>query len=983
MHNTSRFAAGFSRNCFRRRTGANAFVHLAALRLQALRLSAVLLLACLLAGCIDSDNNQQSFVLPPLNALDFPARGAVVATDANGLVMNGLVLASSSASIAGDIQIRIDDISDADPQVISGPGLENSTEQTNFFWQQALLAPNLPLGISFLQVDANFGTATTSSTAIAVRGSSWMWQAAIQPDDSQGARRWLLLDTARRALIELETALDPDTSERVFTGAQSIFSRPADGLGIELNEPVDFAIDGGRALVVDRGLKAIVEINLADGTRSIFSDALTPNASAPLLDDPVAIAVDSAASVAYVVDRDLVDEASGSIIRLALADGTGVVEGERCEFTVAPADAAVLYPTVEEPEAINPAIVNPADIAVQTAPVARLLVSDRAANTIIEVSTSADACVGGTDAESKRLVSPSEIVGSDANGDFVLGSGDTIAADDTDTETEDVFYSRVGHLAMLGNRLFVSDSGQFASFSEDGFPLSINGAIIEIDISGTAGMGGTDGERRFLSAIEPDFDNPFAAPLALALDDADNAQADDDRLLVLDNDLGAIVAVEIVETEAGVDEPPVSLGRRTYLPGGVVLNQAALDNDELSRAQGLSAEAVEKIENPVDVLGSRGQMFVLDRTQNDFFQVTNASGTRGRISASIGSPADDSQEAQDAVLEAFNATTLQSPAAFGFADDGSGFYIVDAYDDTLVYAPINSFDLTSVRSLASASQAPAFVETRAIAGFNQLLAPDSTDTAEAYVYALQGSDIIEVDVGENADSGANRASFAVAGCTLTDPGAMLLEHDTTLVEDETLGNYLLTVASTLLVVEAQSREIHVIDRASGDCVTTSAFDYSGNDINAADTRIVDALATSTADGSFALLLLDAGHGAVIRVPLDFVNDENGLSPTVTVEAAQVLSSNGLPAAGGNKLRSPIGMDINEQDKQVFVFDSVLRSMYLIDIAERDGSTGRRLTAAEIDAAASPVINGQRMMISRGTSLNCHEELLGLLEPCAL
>ncbi|MGB5325409.1 MAG: hypothetical protein WBN40_08310 [Pseudomonadales bacterium] len=893
-----------------------------------------LVAAVFLVSCIDSNDSNQAFIFPPQNALDFPSAAAVVASDSGSLTINGLSVASTSASIAQQLEISIQDDSENDPVVLAP--LENTAGDAVFYWQAA---PELQFGLNLVNVAASYSNGVVNKSMLVLRGSSWMWQAAMQADDSQGARRWLLLDTARRALITVDLASGEQT---VFSGLDGTMLI---GTGVELVEPVDFAIDAAnaRALVVDRGLRAIVAIDLASAARSIFSDAATPDAAAPLFEDPVAIELDIAAGTAYVLDRARTD-----LTQVALTDGA------RSDFDVVPA--------LDEPE-----LVNPVDMVLQ--PGLRLFVSDREANGVIEINLvppvdTGDPVLG----ESKLLQSPGD-------------DEDAVAAETV--EAESTFYSRVGHLALLDDRLFVSDSGQFLTSDNSGFLLGISGAVIEVDISGDPEF---DGDRKFLSANVPDFVNLFRSPQAIVLDDGDNSDTDDDRLLVLDNQLGAIVGVEIVETDPDVLDAlamdpdavvaPVTLGRRTYLPGGASLDAAAIAAGERSRAETLSVNPAETIEQAIDTLDTGSGMLLLDRGQNTIFTIDYNGGARTRIDQAIATTEAGDDTALEAAQDAFEAARLQTPVAFAASSNGNSIYVVDQHDDTLVNVPLPFSGNSSVRALASAmgetGEANAdhpFVATRALVAFEQILAEGASGAARDVVFVLEPGGIIEVDVSaievalgtvaveESADLAANRSTFISAGdcAAWVAPNDMILLHE----RDEDG----VTESAVLLLAEANTPTIHIVDAFTGAC-TRATYDNNVPGIDPAAMHIVDLRANARNSDApvYELLLLDKGNGALFRLQVDVD------TPPIDAQV-EVLSSNELPEEGGNRMRSAIGLGLSERNKRAYVFDDVLRSLYLIDIAEREPTTGRRLTADEIVASA-PNFSGQRLVIARGTSLNC-------------
>ena len=394
--------------------------------------------ALLLSGCINSDDENSTGVVAPINALDFPSASQVVATDGD-MTVSGIAVARTSESVVEQIALSVDDGTDAapialDPIVNNGeyaqpPYTPEDAPYPVFSWQQLVSVDTLPLGVSAVTSVATFGEYSIANSFFAARGSSWMWQADLQKDASG---QWFLLDSARKALLKID--LD--------TGAQTLFSASGDNNGVAMDKPVDFVIDGNRALVVDSQLAAIIAIDLGSGARSILSDAAAPTSDVAFI-QPVAIAIDTANGVAYVADQGRVN-----LVKVAL--DTGVRE----EFAVNPA-------------AEEPALVFPLDIAFQQQNAGdRLFVTDATANEVIVIDVATG--VSGVFAAPEPVVENNENEALDSEAE---DSGTE------ETETLVLAYSQVRRLALQGGDLYVSDAGPFTS---SGFIFY--GAIFKVNV---------------------------------------------------------------------------------------------------------------------------------------------------------------------------------------------------------------------------------------------------------------------------------------------------------------------------------------------------------------------------------------------------------------------------------------------------------------------------------------------------------------------
>ena len=98
-------------------------------------------------------------------------------------------------------------------------------------------------------------------------------------------------------------------------GTRTAFSDAVTGVGANFSAPVDVALDttGARLLVTDDGLDAVIAVDLITGDRTVFSDGTTGTGAA--LVSPAGVAIDSVGGALYVADG------SGSVVQVDLTTG--------------------------------------------------------------------------------------------------------------------------------------------------------------------------------------------------------------------------------------------------------------------------------------------------------------------------------------------------------------------------------------------------------------------------------------------------------------------------------------------------------------------------------------------------------------------------------------------------------------------------------------------------------------------------------------
>ena len=337
--------------------------------------------------------------------------------------------------------------------------------------------------------------------------------------------------------------------------ALDVVGRPATPTSPELTftnsvEPVAVVVDSanGRALTIDRRLRAVVAVDLVTGARTIFSDSVTPG-SLNGLQSPVAIALDSANDRALVVDNRLravvaVDLQTG--VRTILADSGGAnplsaptgiaVDSANGRALVLDAGlravvavnllsgARTVLSNNSTPDNVNP-LTGPIGIAIDSANGRALLVD------LGPVATAAD-------------VRPAIVAVNLASGARTIVSNDDRPTDRlppvppaTTGLPINPFNNPVG-IVLDGSRALVTDAGLRA--------------VLAVDLA--------TGARTVLSSgTVPDAVSTWGNPLAIALDTANN------RALVADNRLGAVVAVSLANGARTILSPNVPPNSLNYL----------------------------------------------------------------------------------------------------------------------------------------------------------------------------------------------------------------------------------------------------------------------------------------------------------------------------------------------------------------------------------------------------------------------------------
>lgn len=874
------------------------------------------LLSVLLA-CSGGGNNDDNVFQRPVVGIDFPP--PVAATNGSSINIHALAIGVSSDVLSVRLQ------------------LNGNTEVTQAtapdFFQYLLPIASLTEESNVIGVTAFDANLSQSDFVGIARGSSWMLERGLQ-FDANGSR-WLAVDAARQALLQLDLDTDPNPGlKTVLSGGIT-----AVGSGDNLVIPEDMVIDDSlnRALVVDSDLQAIVAINLADGAREIFFDAATPEYA-----KPVAIEINAAADTVYVLDAENL-----AIIAVDLASGTRTIVADN----TSPG---------------TPNFIRPVDIALQES-AGRLFVSDAGVSGIIAID---------------------------------IGSGTRSIVSDAQTPNSDNTFQAIKNLAIAGDVLYVSDSGTDAITEVDlrasmVTPEIIFGARTVISDSFDSSGAGV-----------PDVNNPLRFPTALAVDSSSN------HLLVIDNVLGVLAQVDLID-DAGMVTGTLK-GERTYIVDGATTAatdsvSAALTTRaarglvdpifnitfDLDSPQGLSSNANDTVLYAVDAesngiiafdpLSSLGSVIVdlssntvIDSNGGIAFTATGllnavdqmsltaaVEGSYPAISVSntgMGSGAEFTI-AVNSSNEISSLTVTTAGVDYAYGDQltiagadlgGSGGATITLTDDfvrmiqprTLVTEITSTNSITGFYIVDSALEQvlqmtiggslTVISDSNATFPLNDPVASVLLDET-LYVLDAELDEIVIVDLSDGAAGARSILTYAGGAEVFDSPAAMVLD----------------STGEKLLVAEESNHSLIEVTIADGARAAVPNYSAAVNGLVGAN--IVDMLLDTAGEGTAddRLLMLDRGRSAVFPVDL------------TTGMVGSDITSPAVPAPPGgadpaNVFVAPQSMVLNNNFDALYVFDEVLRSVYMVDLRLRD-ETDDDIDNAEIDP--------QRVMVVRGTALN--------------
>lgn len=876
------------------------------------KITAMLALLTGIAACGSSNNNNTTFVQPPAGGIEFP----VFTTATNGDYATVHTLATGISSPLTEVAIFLNSVEDS------------SIAPANDFFRFGFSIVGISEESNQLLFRASDGTASSSVSVTLVHGSSWMSERGLQRDAT--GSRWLAVDAARRALLELD--LDTGT-KTVLSGFQD--DGAALGSGVDLIVPEDMVVDtvnGYRALVVDSRLQAIVAIDLTTGARTTFSDGSVPTA-ANAFELPVAIAINAAGDTAYVLDA-----------------------GQRAVFSVDLVTAATTLLSSNTAPAGGPDIEVPTDLALQESQ-SRLFVADAGTQAVIAVD---------------------------------LGSGSRSIFSDSDTPNDELAFFAIKQLVVDGDSLYVSDTGRNAVIEVDlraddpmADPPIVNGSrTLFIDTL-------DDGESRDLVTA-----NPLRSPTAMAIDSVNQ------HLLVVDNVLGNLVQIDTVD-DAGTGTGTFK-GQRNYVTGGATPEQALVTPTavragnatvEFDRPSALTASATGTelylIDGGTNALTAINPdeglaLVIFDLTSNTVLGINgelNFSNTgllaaldqsllTGAVEGSYTSITSTTSGAGTDAIFTITVDSLGAITDISVTTTGSGY----DFGDTLT---VDGADLggTGSATLTLTNDAIAFkrpdvlfaelsdtgiperflvVDTLLDQVVEVSSTGDRTVVSDSGGLSLAGAvdgvlidemfyvlddeldDIVVVDLSDGANG---------ARSLLANPSAIVFNRPVAMVAD--------TANEALYVVEESTQSLIEVTVADGTRATVPNYTAAVSALSGSE--VIDMILDPGDDGTAddRLLVLDRGRGAIFPVEL-----ETGVVGTDLTSPVVPMPPAGSIAA--NPFISPRAMILNSRTQTLFVIDDEMQSLFIVDAQPRDETD---------DDVDNPVADGQRLVYLRGTALN--------------
>lgn len=346
--------------------------------------------------------------------------------------------------------------------------------------------------------------------------------------------------------------LSPDAPSLDVTASPSASSFPDIPLTSQVN-PTGIALDsaGGRALIVDNRVGAVVAVDLQTGARTVLSDSSTPDALNPLR-GPVGIALDSANGRALVTDNIL-----RAVVAVDLQSGArSILSGGLV------------------PDAANQ-FARPAGIALDAAN-GRALVIDGGLGAVVAVNlqegTRTILSNRTTPDGSNPFSGPVGIVLDAANGRALVTDNRLLAVLEVDLQS--------------GERRIVSNNTDPDNLNPFSGPVGIaldsaNGRALVVDnrLGAVLAVNLQSGARTIVSnSVTPNELNPFFGSVGIALNTADG------RALVVDNRVGSVLAVDLQGGARTVLSSSATPNGLSYL-GGTSYQSLQPDTYSLTGAQ--------------------------------------------------------------------------------------------------------------------------------------------------------------------------------------------------------------------------------------------------------------------------------------------------------------------------------------------------------------------------------------------------------------
>ena len=752
-----------------------------------------------------------------------------------------------------------------------------------------------------------------------------------------------------------------------------------------LERGLQFDSAGGRWLALDAARRALLVLDLDSGAKTVLSGVQDDGTLVGGSNDELRVAedmvIDTINNRALVIDSEL-----QAVVAINLSDGSRDIYFDNNEPTVAN--------RFDKPLAIA------IDAASETVYILdagkrEIQVIDLLTDSFSVLSSNLSA---GVDYEVLLDLAYDEVrarlLVADDGQDAILAVDDatgarSIFSNDTTPNTDNIF-SQIQNLAVYNDRLYVSDSGPAVIIEVELRPTDLGADPQVIAGSRTLLIDSLDdGEDRTLET-----GNPLRWPTALAIDSAE------DHLLVVDNMLGNLVQIDIVDDAGGITG--TFKGQRSYVTGGATPEQTgatpvaplATSVFQLNRPMGVDTSVVGDQAHIVDggrdlllfislpagitsalvdfttatVLGSAGEIAFTDA---GVLAALDQSLLVGATAASYADVSATTSGAGNGALFSVNVDDSNTITAISVTTQGSGY----AYGDTLTLAGSDlggsgSATITLQNDVITFKQPQVLVNAlsdtdaierfvvidsvldqvvdislageRTVASASDALVPlaDPIDAVLVgeLLYVLDNTldDIVVVDVSD-AGGGSRSVLANSSGIVFDNPVAMVLDG----------------AGENLLIAEESNHSLIQIALADGSRSVVN--NYTAGVSALAGAQIVDMILDPRDEGDAddRLLVLDRGRAAVF--PVDLATGTVGAdlsSPTVP------LPSPGIGAV--NQFVSPRALMLDTRVNSLYVLDDALLSLYVIDLQPRDETN---------DSIDNPVVDGQRLVFYRGTALN--------------
>lgn len=500
-----------------------------------------------------------------------------------------------------------------------------------------------------------------------------------------------------RLLVGDSGGLGAVVSVGLSNGVRSIIADANNGSGAQVLLPEASVFDpiSERVLVVDSILGAIVSLDLVSGDRTLISDSST--GSGPSFITPLSIALDSANDRAYVIDADL-----AALVAVDLTSGDRAIVSSASIGAGAP----LIFPTTVVFDAANSRalvadVVLEAIVAVDPANGDRTVIADGATGAglnfplAMAIDAAADRVLVG-DINVEALISV----------DLLTGAG-VILSDVTTGTGPLLSFPRSLTLNDVGDRLFVVDtilgeilevnlaSGDrtlFAKPGTGGGPSLQNASASALDVTNNRALVAENsedgpglvwvdlhsGDRSDLSSAAMGSGAGFDTPTSVALD------IDNDRALVLDDQLNALVSVDFNTGDRSiVSDATIGSGVAFSGPFSLALDSASsralvadsdldalLTVDLATGDRSIIADAATGAGPQLTSLtavvldAGNGQAFVLDTDLDALLSIDLGNGNRTVVSDAVTGAGPAFIEPLSAALDAANNRMLVADGSF-------------------------------------------------------------------------------------------------------------------------------------------------------------------------------------------------------------------------------------------------------------------------------------------------------------------------------